>query len=138
MGIEENKNKIIQITEETWNKGNLDVVDDHIAQAWSYHGPFGEYFGADGFKQMVTMFRNIFPDCNFTIDDMLGEGDKLAVRYTITGTMKGEMMGVPPTGKSFSITAAYFYRFEDGKEVEVLPFSDSQVMMQQLGLVPND
>ena len=138
MSVEENKKSVTLITEEIWNKGNVNVADEHIAPAWSYHGPFGEFNGAEGFKQMVTVFRNIFPDCTFTIDDMFGEGEKLAVRYTVTGTMKGEMMGIPPTGKSMTISAAYFYRFENGKEVEVLPYSDSQDMMQQLGLVPTN
>jgi predicted ester cyclase len=85
---------------------------------------------------MAVGFRAIFPDFHIVIDDIIGEGDKLAVHFTETGTMKGELMGIPPTGKKFNITVAYFYRFVDGKVAEVLAFGDTLSLYQQLGVRP--
>jgi len=134
MSVEKNKAAVRTVVEEIWNKGNLDVIDKHISHNFIYQGLLGEYRGTDGFRQMVKDARAIFPDIHYTIDEMFGEGDKLAVQYTMTGTMKGAMMSIPPTGKQIKATVAFFYRFEDGKEAEALPFSDSLTMFQQLGI----
>jgi predicted ester cyclase len=65
---------------------------------------------------------------------MVAEGDTVAVRYTMTATFKGELMGIPPTGKQIKIPGAFFYRFKGGKEVEALPFSDMLTFYRQLGI----
>jgi steroid delta-isomerase-like uncharacterized protein len=119
-----------------FNEGNLSIADEIISPDYVYHGPVGEFKGPEGVKQMVQTFRVAFPDGTFKIDDMVGEGDKVAVRYTWTGTHKGELMGIAPTGKEVTMTAAYFYHFENGKEVEALPYSDMSALYQQLGITP--
>ena len=136
MGVEENKATLLNKHLELFNKGNLSIADEIISPDYVYHGPAGEYKGPEGVKQMVQTFREAFPDGTFTIDDMVGEGDTVAVRYTMTGTHKGDYMGIPPTGKQINMTAAFFYKFENGKEVKALPFSDSLTMFQQLGISP--
>ena len=137
MGVEENKVTLrYKHVEELFNKGNLSIADEIISPNYVYHSPAGEYKGPEGVKQMVQAWRDAFPDGRFVIDDMVGEGDKVAVRYTMTGTHKGDYMGIPPTGKHVNITAAFFYSFENGKEVEALPFSDSLSLFQQLGISP--
>ena len=138
MSVEENKATLrSQHVEELFNKGNLSVADEIISADYVCHHPSGiEFKGPEGVKQLVAMARNAFPDLHFTIDDMVAEGDKVAVRYTYTGTHKGEYMGIAPTGKQVTMTAANFYRFEGGKEVEDLPYSDSLALYQQLGVSP--
>ena len=133
---EENKACIRIIAEEVFNKGNLAVVDEHIAANWVYLGPAGDYKGTEGFKQMVSGMRTIFPDIHFTVDDMIGEGNKLAVRYTWTGTFKGKFGDIEPTGKQVKVSFAYFYRFEDGKEAEVMGFGDTLSLYQQMDISP--
>jgi steroid delta-isomerase-like uncharacterized protein len=133
----EEKNKNIlrrQHVEELFNKGNLTVADKIISAEYVYHSPTGEVKGPDGIKQMVTTFRTAFPDGRFTIDEMVAEGDTVVVRYTMTGTFKGEYMGIAPTGKKANLTSAIFYRFKGGKEVEAISFSDSLTMYRQLGI----
>ncbi len=133
----EEKNKAIlrrQHVEELFNKGNLSIADEIISPEYVYHSPTGEVKGPEGIKQMVTTFRTAFPDGRFIIDDMVAEGDKVAVRYSWTGTFKGEYMGISPTGKKANLTSAIFYRFKSGKEVEAISFSDSLTMYQQLGI----
>ena len=136
MSVEGNKATIRRAVEEAWNKGNLAVADELIAPDYVYHGPLGEFKGPEGFKQSVTMTRTALPDFHMKIDDMVGEGDTLAVRVTWRGTFKGKFGDIEPTGKQISMTSAYFYRFEGGKEVEALPFMDMLAFYQQLGISP--
>jgi steroid delta-isomerase-like uncharacterized protein len=136
MSVEENKATLLNKHLKMFNEGNLSIADEIISPKYVYHGPVGEFKGPEGVKQMVQTFRVAFPDGTFTIDDMVGEGDKVAVRYTWTGTHKSELMGIAPTGKQITMTAAYFYRFENGKEVEALPYSDMSALYQQLGITP--
>jgi predicted ester cyclase len=136
MSKEENNKAILrhQHVEELFNKGNLAIADEIISLEYVFHGPMGEMKGPEGIKQIVTAWRTTFPDGHYTIDDMVAEGDKVAVRYTMTGTFKGEYMGIAPTGKKANLTSAIFYRFKGGKEVEATSFSDSLIMYQQLGI----
>jgi steroid delta-isomerase-like uncharacterized protein len=134
MSVEQNKETIHRHVEEIFNKGKLAVADEIVSPEYVYHGPIGEYKGLEGFKQMVAMALKIFPDIHYTIDDMVAEGDKIAIRYTMTGTFQGEFMGFPPTGKRIKMSQAFFYRFKNGKEVEALPFSDNLDMYRQMGI----
>jgi steroid delta-isomerase-like uncharacterized protein len=135
VSVEENKACVRRYVEEALNKGNLAVIDECLAADWAYPGPMGQGLkGPEGFKQMVVTMRNAFPDLHYTIDDIIGEGDKAAARFTMTGTFQGEFMGMAPTGKQIKMTGVYFYRFRDGKEVEALPFIDSAAMYQQMGI----
>jgi steroid delta-isomerase-like uncharacterized protein len=138
MSTEENKATLrSKHIEELFNKGNLSVADEIISADYVYHSPLGiEFKGPEGVKQMVSTARNAFPDLHFIIDDMVAEGDKVAVRYTYTGTHKGEYMGIAPTGKKINLIMAVFYRFVDGKEVEALSYSDMLALYQQLGVSP--
>jgi steroid delta-isomerase-like uncharacterized protein len=138
MSVENNKEIIRhKHIEEIFHKGNLAVADEIISPDYVYHGPLGEYKGVEGFKKMITEARNAFPDIHYEIEDMVGEGDKLAVHYTMTATHKGTIMGIPATGKKVEQSQAFFYRFKDGKEVEALPFSDMLSFFQQLGITPS-
>jgi len=117
--------------------GDPAIVDELIADDYVYHGPAGQDIkGPEGFKQMFTANIPIFPDIHFTIDDMVAEGDKVAVRYTSTATHKGEFMGIAPTGKRITMKSAFFYRLAGGKIVEAVSYSDSLAMFQQLGVAP--
>jgi len=137
MSVEQNKAILRrQHVEEIFNKGNLKVADEIISPEYVDHGPLGEFKGPEGFKQMVAMARKAFPDIHYTIDDMVAEGDKVAVRYTMTGTFKGKFGDIEPTGKQINMTSAYFYRFKGGKEVEALPFVDMLAFYQQSGVKP--
>lgn len=83
------------------------------------------------------MYLTAFPDLHFTFEDFIAEGDQVVVRWTPSGTQKGELMGIPPSGKSFSATGIEIYRFEGGKIVEHWLESDMLGLLQQLGVVPS-
>jgi len=119
------------------NHGNMAVADEVFAPEYVYHGPGGqELRGPEGFKQLITLFRTAFPDIRLTIRDMVVEGDKLVSRFTAQGTHKGDLMGIPPTGKRISVTGIIIHRIAGGKVVESWENFDQLLMMQQLGVIP--
>lgn len=138
MSTEENKANTRRFYEEVWGKGNLDIADEFSAQNFVDHNQFDPNLpqGIDGFKQLVPMFRTAFPDIQFTIDDMIAEGDKVVSRLTIQATHKGEFMGIPPTGKQTTITGIDIVRIVGGKMVERWGEVDMLKLMQELGAVP--
>lgn len=125
MLVAENKAIVRCVIKEAFNKGDLSVAEDYLAANYVLRLPLAEYKRVEGFKQMVTMMRTTFPDLHYTIDDMVAEGDWVAARLTCRGTHKNEFMGIQPTGKQVTFTEAAFVRFDDGKEVEVLVYTDS-------------
>ena len=125
---------------EEWNKGKaaaMKALDETCATNIVWHDVTGKDIrGLKDFKKSMDEFFNAFPDQHFAVDDMIAEGDKVAVRYKITGTHKGEFMGIPPTNKKITLTAIEIDRIVGGKFVEGLISFDTLGMMQQLGLAP--
>jgi steroid delta-isomerase-like uncharacterized protein len=124
-----------------WNKGKaaaMAVIDEVYADDFVSHGGGGEETrGIKNVKKSTSETFIAFPDNHFSIDDMIVEGDKVAARYTITGTHKGEFMGVPPTNKKIKIRAIAIERFAGGKIVEEWGMDDTLSLMQQLGVSPS-
>lgn len=137
MSVEENKVKQRRVWEEVVNKGNLAVIPELFAPNYFFRSPLGiEVKGPEDFKQTVAMMRTAFPDIHVTIDDILAEGDKVATRFTMTGTFKGEFTGIAPTGKKFTATGIIITRWVGGKEVEAWESLDTLAFFQQLGISP--
>jgi steroid delta-isomerase-like uncharacterized protein len=121
-----------------WNKGKaaaMAAVDELCATDFVSHGT-EEIRGIKNVKKSTSEEFAAFPDLHFTIDDMIAEGDKLAARYTITGTHKGEYMGIPPTNKKVTVSAMSIDRIAGGKFAEEWGMHDTLSLMQQLGVVP--
>jgi len=126
-----------RLIEEVWNKGDLDVVDELIASDYVFHDPAApEVRGPEGLKQLVSMYRTAYPDLHFTIEDQIAEGDKVANRWTATGTHQGELMGIPATGEQVTTTGISITRYEAGKAVAEWANWDTLGMLQQLGVIP--
>jgi steroid delta-isomerase-like uncharacterized protein len=123
-----------------WNKGKaaaMAVIDEMYATGVVYHRSTGEDIrGIKGYKQFTDEFFNAFPDNQLAIDDMIVEGDKVATRWTWTGTHKGEYGGIPPTNKKVTMWVISIDHVADGKVVEEWERSDTLGFMQQLGVVP--
>jgi steroid delta-isomerase-like uncharacterized protein len=134
MSVEENKAIFRRIVEEGFNKGNLAIVDelvatDHLNHSDNVHGP-------EEYKQFITVYRTAFPDLQMTVEDQIAEGDKVVNRWTARGTHKGELMGIPPTGKQMTVMGIYVARIIGGTIMEEWGNFDALGMMQQLGVVP--
>ena len=125
---------------EEFSKGKaaaLAVIDQTNATNIVYHTSTGEDIrGAKNIKRFFSSFFSAFPDTHGTLDDIVVEGDKVAQRWTLTATHKGEFTGIPPTNKKITIRAIEIDRVAGGKFVECWERFDTLDFMQQLGVVP--
>ena len=104
VSAEDNKAVIRRLIEEVYNEGNLDVVDELVAPDVFDHAAVPEHqHGLDEFKHVIEWVRSIGRDIRYEIDDIIAEGDRVAVRITVSGTHTGELRGIPPTGKRVSV-----------------------------------
>jgi predicted ester cyclase len=87
-------------------------------------------------KEHIAFFEAAFPRYELIADDMVAEGDKVAVRATFRGTHEGDLMGLPPTRKTATIPIMLIYRIADGKIAEHWMVADQMSLMQQLGAIP--
>jgi steroid delta-isomerase-like uncharacterized protein len=133
---EENKEKARR-TWEIVNQHNPDLIEEFYPPDFVWHEPEGDIRGYEQARQFVSSFLGAFPDLNITVDDVIGEGDKVVSRYTIRGTHQGETEDLgPPTGKQVELRGIIIHRFEDGNIVEEWEVYDNLSLLQQLGLAP--
>ena len=85
----------------------------------------------------IAAARSAFPDWHVEVVDQLAEGDQVATRYVLSGTHEGDLAGIPPTGKPFSVEGMIIARVAEGKAVERWAHLDTLSLMQQLGVVPS-
>lgn len=135
---EENKAIVRRIIEEAWNGGNLSVIDDVVVPSYVGHDPSVPMpiQGPEGFKMWVGVARTAVPDFRIHIDDLIAEGDSVSGRITMRGTHRGDLAGIPATGKEVSFSGIFIRRLEDGKFVEGWDQADTMSLMQQLGVMP--
>jgi len=138
MSLEKNKTAALRIPLEVFNKGNLNAADEVMDADYIDHAPLppGLPPGLAGFKLFVPSFRAAFPDFQFTVDDVIAEGDKVVVRLTAHGTQKGEFLGLPASSKQATWSEIHITDMADGKIVEHWVVQDQLGMMQQLGFIP--
>lgn len=128
-----NKALVRRDFEEIWNQGKVGVIDEIYAAGLTFHlGGIRTVRGAEGLKAEVRGLRKIFPDWNARIDDILAEGDKVAVRFTCTGTHTGgNFGGIPPTGAKLTFGSQIVYRMAQGKIVEMWEIPDLETAVKQ-------
>jgi len=121
MSVEEIK-ALVRRWYEAWSKGKaatMAVIDESYATDFVLHPGIGEDMrGLKDFKRSCSELFSAFPDYHMTFDDLIVEGDKVASRWTMTGTHQGEFMGIPPTNKKWKGWAIAIRRIIDGKFVE--------------------
>lgn len=138
MTAEDNKKTARRIVMEVLNAANAALIDELFASDYVEHAlPPGIPPDREGFKMMLPALRAAFPDLAYTIEDQLAEGDRVAQRLTGRGTLKGEFMGMQPTGKTAVWQEMHFHRFDaNGKVAEHWDITDEMTMLTQLGLGP--
>ena len=137
MSTEENKALAKRAWEEVFNQKKLEVIDEVITSDYIYHGPQGhEFRGAESVKQFLSVYFEAFPDFHIEIKDLIAEGDKVVSHVISSGTHKGELKGIAPTGKKVALTTILISRVAGGKLAEVWESRDDLGMLQQLGVIP--
>jgi steroid delta-isomerase-like uncharacterized protein len=136
MSVERNKETARRFYEEVLNEGNLDLLDELAVPDYETHDPLpGQRTGLVGLKDRVNMLREGMAP-RFTIQDIIAEGDKVVVRWTNSGKMVGEFLGMPANGKTFTIPGIDIYRVQGDKLAEHWHVIDALGQMMQIGLFP--
>ena len=138
MSTEESKEIVRRVNDEVWSKGQLDVIDELIADEFvaTVIGAPEQIRGPQGFREFVVMYRTAFPDLRITVDEQVAEGETVVTRWTATGTNEGELMGIPATGKQATTAGININRISGGKLVEGWGLFDQLGLLQQIGAVP--
>lgn len=136
MSVEQNiatANRILEVI----NTKNIALLDALVTPNGVDHAvPPGMPETVESSKKFLTMLTTAFPDLTITLDDVVAEGDYVVQRITSTGTMKGEMLGMPPSNKKATWAEVHMVRFVNGKIAEHWGNMDQLGMLQQLGFIP--
>jgi steroid delta-isomerase-like uncharacterized protein len=132
--LDRNKAIYQQYIQQVFNQGQLEMLDQLLAPSYVYHEAPPEILpGAEGIKQVVSMFRTAFPDLEITIEDQIAEDDKVCSRATTRGTHQSKIFGIPATGKAVAMTGLTLVRIVEGRIVESWVKNDVMGLMSQLG-----
>jgi len=136
MSPEQNKAISRRIPLEVFSQGRLDVVDEIFAPDYTEHiaPPPGVPAGREGIKAIVSALRKGFPDLTYRVDLQIAEGDFVAGYVTVNGTHKGDVFGMPATGKHAEWTESHVVKMVNGKITEHWGVVDQLGMLRQLGL----
>jgi predicted ester cyclase len=138
MSTERNKAVVRRLFDEVWNTGSLDRIEELYAPDFvADYRPYAPLrHGHDAIKGMVQRAHAAFPDYHEELEEMIAEGDKVVVRFTITGTQLGQWGPLPPTGKPVRFEEIVILRFVDGKVADQRGLPDNLAALRQLGVVP--
>jgi steroid delta-isomerase-like uncharacterized protein len=132
--MDDNKRSIERLFD-TFNHGDLAPLEELVAP--DYVGPQGDR-GPAGFRAVVVGLRAAFPDIHYTVEELVAEGDKVAVRWHWTGTHRGTFRVYPATGKAVSNSGSGIFHCKGGKIVAAALETDRLGFLQQVGAVPED
>ena len=134
----DNKAIVRRLYEEVWNKRKLEVINEIISPSHALQASniFGSSIGPEAYKRNALLFFAGYPDLHWTIEDTIAEKDKVVACWTISGTHKGDYLGVPATNKKVSVEGITIHHITNGKIMDSYVSWDIWGMMQQLGVVP--
>jgi steroid delta-isomerase-like uncharacterized protein len=137
--VEENEALVRRWFAEVWRPGGeaalAELVDPNVVHHW---GIGQDTTDSTAFAERLQEFLVGFPDLTFTVDEVFGQGDLVATRWTATGTNLGELRGIAATNRTVAWTGMNIFRIDCGKIVESWNESDHLGLRQQLGMLPQD
>lgn len=127
-----------EFMERVWNRGDLDSIDTLIAPAYTIHGdpgdPWdGQTLDREGFRRRLIESKAPFPDLRFHPGEFVAEGERVVVSWTLTATHRGELAGIPATGRPIEIAGMTIYYLEDGRITGHRQVVDRLAVLQQIG-----
>ena len=132
---EANESVMYRFIDEVINKGNFSLLDELVQPNYVYRSPDQALDGPEALKGLLADYRLAFPDLNVKIEELVNGGDKVVISITLTGTHEGDLLGIPPTGKTVKIHGMILSHFEDGKIIAEWEILDMLALFQQLGIV---
>jgi steroid delta-isomerase-like uncharacterized protein len=134
MTMDQNKALVRRFIQEIFVEGRFETVDELLADDFVGHTWPSTGDGKADLKRAIERISSALSDAVFEIEDMIGEDDRVAVRLTATAKQVGTFMGIPPSGRSYSIGEIHIFRIRDGKVTDHWHQFDSAGMMRQLGM----
>jgi predicted ester cyclase len=133
--IEANKELVRTYTQTVFNEHHTDHASNFLAREVKWHGgTLGTAEGLDNVAALVRGFIEALPDLTATEQDIVAEGDTVAVRYIVEATHKGNLLGIPATGRRVRWEALDVYRASNGKIVEEWAGDDMLAILANLGV----
>jgi len=139
MSLEGLKTKIRWAGEEAWMKGNVDALGEvYAADLVSHRPPLPDVRGLEASKEYIAGARGGYSDIQIVYEEMVGEGNSIAYRYTWRAKHTGQSptLPIPPTGKEVTLRGCVVVHVANGKVIEEFEYSDYLGFLQQLGVVP--
>ena len=137
MSPDEHKAILRAHAEVLFNQHRVDRTAETVAADYRDHAPQpGQAPGLAGAQQKWAAYLAALPDLRATLEDLVAEGDRVAVRWTVEGTHRGALFGIPPTGTRVRFRGLSIYRFAGGKIAEQWEGWDRLDLLQQLGVAP--
>lgn len=141
MAPSDNVKQMRRLYERAWNEGDADVVDEVVDDDFVFNrGGVVHEGGADLYKELIDFSRETFPNMEYSLEDVIGgeDGNKVVIRWEMTGTHEGEYKGIPPTGQTVEMEGIEINRFEDGKLVEMWTHPNWIGFLEDIGTLPFD
>ncbi|MFC6992370.1 ester cyclase [Haladaptatus sp. GCM10025707] len=135
--IEQNKDVARRALETLW-RGEYDTIDDLCAAEFVGHDTTveGDIIGPEGIKEYFRAIHAGLSETDYTINEVIAEGDRVVTRGTSKGMHSGELNGIPASNKAIEVNDIVEFRFKDGKIVESWAIPDGLSLMQQVGVIP--
>ena len=129
--MSDNKTIVRDYIDRVWKQHDYTAIDENIRPDYIQHSP-NVPPGREGVRAFFKMVNNAFSDVEFSVEDMMAEGDKVVWRWTLQGKHTGDFRGLPPTGKEFGFSGISILRLEDGKFAELWVEQDMLGLLGQL------
>ena len=133
MSPEQNKAVVRRFYDEVITQQRLDILDQVLGDPYVSHDLPSD---PTALARFIRGFHAAFPDGQMVIEQVIAEGDTVAMRGTFRGTQTGQFQGIPPTGKAVTVPAQDMYRLADGKIVEHWGGPNLLRLLQQLDVIP--
>lgn len=133
-----NRRTVERVLLEFFTAGRSELAPELFTPGLVEHHPDPphETRGHDGIRERISAWRAAFPDLSTSIEDLVAEGDRVALRSVARGTHLGEFAGTAPTGRAIAVDWQSIYRFEVGRVAEMWDAWNMLAVMEQLGLAP--
>jgi steroid delta-isomerase-like uncharacterized protein len=135
MSNEDRRFSIRKAWEAAWDQGQVDALDDLLSDDYRRFDSSGADQDAAAFKESILSTRSAFPDLVTTIDEIVVEGDRAAVRWHSAGTHQHAFLGVPATKRDVAVSGATFAHFDGDRIVEEFVSWDPRALLAALGIM---
>lgn len=130
-----NERVLCRFVDEFVNRGDTSALDELVHRDYVYRSPGEELHGPEGLAALFDGYRSAFPDLAVEIDDLVVTDDATVMAFTLTGTHRGDLLGIPATGRRVRVNGMVRSRFRDGRIAEEWEILDRLTLLEQLGTV---